>query len=269
MSLFIQNAWPSTCSVWAKSQVPDIIGPILLWRLYPTTETYNLLGPNYKPTELQLSVPHAPVIDWIPYSELRDRVIMYYNSTVVLDRLLCDMLNSYVVEVDDLSTVLPKGPKESGYFGIWNLFRAIDVATASIASEAPSHPDRLWFGQEDEGCPNSFDLSGAFTLSHGTPSPSSNQGSDNSPRIVYNLLEIFSKPAAVLKLAHDARLYASKSWRFDGALFETWPELKFNGYESIVAKGRSLRIATAPPESPKEMTSTMMETYHKVIAELA
>ncbi|KAH0847594.1 hypothetical protein FOPE_00745 [Fonsecaea pedrosoi] len=294
MSLFVQNAWPSSYSVWFKSQVPQIIGPILLWRICPSYDTYNLLGANYKPTELQLSVPHSAVIDWVPYSELRDKIIMYYNQSVVLDRLLCDMMNSYVIEVPDLAQILPQAPRGRAYFGIWNIFRAIDVAfenqnnnsrrskSGRSPSSAPATAD--YANQSaDEGMLNVEDPCGIyaeFALSehagsppaggvsgkeddydHAAASSSSTSASHSGGGKPFNLVDIFTTPASVLKLSHDIRLYASRSWRFDRTLFDKYPELKFDGYENVVAQGRSCRIPTAPPDGPIEMTEQTMQIY--------
>lgn len=283
MSLFVQNAWPSSYSVWFKSQVPQIIGPILLWRISPSYETYNLLGENYKPTELQLSVSHSTVIDWIPYAELRDKVILYYNNSVVLDRLLCDMMNSYVIEVPDLSQVIPRAPRGRAYFGIWNIFRAIDLAFENQSNDLPtsSLPTSAGFADNSANdaandVENPFGIYNEFTLSEQSSSPGStgqaqreemfpNSGAVHSNK-EFNLIHILTTPASVLKLSHDIRLYASRSWRIDRALFDKYPELKFSGYEKVVAQGRSCRIPTAPPDAPKELTADTMQMYQRALA---
>jgi hypothetical protein len=287
MSLFIANAWPRTHSVWFKSQVPEIIGPILLWRIHPTAETYKNLLPDYRPTQDQLTVPHSAIIDWIPYADLRDRVIMYYNHSVVLDRLMCDMMNSYVIEVNDLSRILPQAPPVRAYFGIWNVYSAIDAASSSLmrsssAFQADSSfletgPDFI-DTQHDEAGQSFDDTTNAFRdllFSSMSPYSAPNdrieyQNSHHHDRSnSFNLLEILTTPALVLKLSHDIRLYAAKSWRFDPGLFEKWPELEFEGYEAIVAKGRSYRIPTAPPDAPIRMTEATKAVYQEALQNLA
>ncbi|CZR68171.1 uncharacterized protein PAC_18070 [Phialocephala subalpina] len=287
MSLFICNAWPRTHSVWFKSEVPEIIGPILLWRIHPTTETYKNLLPDYKPTQVQLTVPHSAIIDWIPYADLRDRVIMYYNHSVVLDRLMCDMMNSYVIEVNDLSRILPQAPPGRAYFGIWNIYRAIDAASLSLmksgcAFQAESSfletgPDFIETqvgeaGQSFDDTTNAFqDLLFSSIPPHSASNDRiTHQNSHHHDRSdSFSLLEVLTTPALVLKLSHDIRLYAAKSWRFDPGLFEKWPELKFEGYEAIVAKGRSYRIPTAPPDAPIRMTEATKAVYQEALQNLA
>jgi hypothetical protein len=283
MNLFVQNAWPTTASVWFKSQVPEIIGPILRWRICPSMENYNRLLPQYRPTPLQLSAPHSAVIDWIPYAPLRDRVINFYNNSVVLDRLLCDMVDSYVIEVDDLSRVLPRAPCGRAYFGIWNIFAAIDAATA--AATASLHASSLSSAVQTNsvGIENDFDEPHLDSLveplddgadTHGDlfsstypQTPFSNYMALSVDTQSYGLLDVLATPASVLKLSHDVPIYAAKSWKLDRTLFEKYPELKFDGHEQFVAKGRSCRIPTAPPKGPRIMTGPVLETYQRTIRE--
>ncbi|KAH6986626.1 hypothetical protein EDB80DRAFT_181211 [Ilyonectria destructans] len=281
MSLFTQRAWPSTYPVWFKSQVPEIIGPILQWRLHPTTEAHNRLLPDYKPTELQLTVPHSAIIDWVPYAPLRDRVLLCYNGSVALDRLMCDMLNSYVIEVNDVSQIQSHAPPGRGYFGIWNLFSAIN----SAATNLPDCVDHT--GNTDFVDPESI-TRGADTQQHynsTTPSlerqestldgyslaSSMNNGRrrrlSSVPELSrsFNLADVLKTPASALRLSYDIRLYAAKSWKLDRSLFEAWPELKFEGYEKIIAKGKSFRIPTTPPDAPIPMTDITVKLYHSAL----
>lgn len=78
--------------------------PVALESNYLGTEALDRLSPKYKPTELQLSVPHLAVIDWVPYAALRDRVLLCYNDSAALDRLLYDMMNSYVIGILEYGT---------------------------------------------------------------------------------------------------------------------------------------------------------------------
>lgn len=201
--------------------MPEIIGPIIRWRLNPSTLTHQQLLSDYKPTPLQLSVPHSAIIDWVPYAALRDRVILCYNGTAALDRLMCDMMNSYVIEVSDLSIILPGALPERAYFGIWNLFSGIDSLTST-----PNTPNIPPGGLAD-----------------------------------YSLTQVLSTPILALKLAHDVCLHAAKQWKFDISLFDMYPELKFDGFENIVARGTSYRIGCAPPGMPRELTSEMVDKY--------
>lgn len=286
MSLFVCNAWPRAHSLWFKSQVPEIIGPILLWRIHPTTENYSNLLPDYKPTQVQLTVPHSAIIDWVPYGPLRDRVILYYNHSVVLDRLLCDMMDSYVIEVNDLAQIIPQAPPGRAYFGVWNVYSAIDAASTALMRNQSDYPAEPTFVESQHEFINQQQFNGNEQSLNSMPSAlrdllffkcvvadaDNNDGQElpcHNQLNSFNLVEILTTPALVLKLSHDIRLHAAKSWRFDPALFVKWPELKFEGYEAFVATGRSYRIPTAPPDAPIQMTDATKTVYQEAIQCLA
>jgi hypothetical protein len=273
ISLIAQYAWPATHPIWFKSQVPDLILPVMLWRIYPNAESQKFLSPTHRPTELQLTVPHSPIIDWVYYPQLRDRMIMCYNGNVALDRLMCEYLNSHVIEVDDVAQILPYAPPGRGYFGVWNMYRGI-YANGSESEECATTSLRL-----------NIESSGAFSsvaafgregpvLDYFVPATSQtpktgNWGSEafslgaSSPRSV---VELLATPASALRLSHELRLYAAKSWRLDPSFFKAWPELKFEGYERIVAQGRSYRIPLEPPDSPIPMTEATVKIYNEELA---
>jgi len=51
-----------------------------LWRNFPCKASYANLPPAYRPTQLQLMVPHSPIIDWLPWPDLRDLVIQHQDE---------------------------------------------------------------------------------------------------------------------------------------------------------------------------------------------
>jgi hypothetical protein len=57
-----------------------------LWRNFPCEKTYRQLPPAYRPTRAQLSTPHSPMIDWLPWPDVRDMAILY-QSQLDLDDL--------------------------------------------------------------------------------------------------------------------------------------------------------------------------------------
>lgn len=286
MSLFVRNGWPRVHSVWFTSQVPDIIGSILLWRIHPTPESYQQLMPEYRPSAIQLSVPHSAIIDWVPYAPLRDRIILYYNKSASLDRLMCDLLDSYVVEVENLSSSFPGAPSVPAYFGVWNLYSAIDAANDSLRNEKSEiqpfvSPKQNLIGSmlfnspnSDQGCffedaPGIFaNLCSTIAASPGAVGRDITTTSTWKRPENFNLYEVLATPALVFKLAHDIRLYASKRWRLDRSLFSKWPELKFDGYENVVAKGRSCRLATQPPDGPTKLDAATQKLYQETLHNL-
>lgn len=271
-----EHAWPSTYPVWFKSQVPEILAPLIAWRLCPTAEAHRFLAPCHRPTELQLAIPHSPIIDWVVHAPLRDRILLCYNGNVALDRLICDYLNSHVIEVEDVSQIIPNAPPEKGYFGVWNVYKGIYTSSEDGLdySNLPVDINPL------EGSLEAGDFSmqqgfGSVTCGGQLPSSSlayargrrQSQASDSSGPV--NVVKILTTPELALRLSHDVRLYAAKSWRVDMSFFRAWPELKFDGYEKIIAQGRSYRIYTEPPEAPIQMTEATAKLYHDALEGIA
>ncbi|MCJ1303133.1 hypothetical protein MMC08_005940 [Hypocenomyce scalaris] len=56
------------------------LGPIIRWRIEPTAANYHSLPLCYRPSEVQLTTLHWPIIDWLPYPGLRDKLILGADS---------------------------------------------------------------------------------------------------------------------------------------------------------------------------------------------
>lgn len=54
-----------------------------LWRNFPCVESYRRLPPCYRPTEMQLCIPHSPFIDWLPWPDLREQLISLQPSNQI------------------------------------------------------------------------------------------------------------------------------------------------------------------------------------------
>lgn len=68
-----------------------------LWRSFPCKATYYKIHPLYRPTPLQLSEPHHPVIDWLPWPAVRNKVIEIQNQ-VDVDQLLIILLEHTLIK---------------------------------------------------------------------------------------------------------------------------------------------------------------------------
>jgi hypothetical protein len=51
-----------------------------LWRNFPCERSYTQLPPAYRPTRAQLAIPHSPMIDWMPWPDVRDMAIKYQDQ---------------------------------------------------------------------------------------------------------------------------------------------------------------------------------------------
>ncbi|KPM40127.1 hypothetical protein AK830_g6421 [Neonectria ditissima] len=250
-------------------------------RLYSASDPISRQGP----TKLQLTVPHSPIIDWVPYPYLRDRMILCYNGNVSLDRMICEYLNSHVIEVNDVSQILPHAPPGKGYFGVWNVYKGIYTA----GQGDPDHTDLPISTNFLDVEPNTSDFSMQDDFSNETPNASLQNpalgGCLPNPCLTHrqgrrqsfasatsgplNVVELLSTPELALRLSHDLRLYEAKSWRVDRSFFKAYPELMFDGYEKITAQGKSYRMFTEPPDPPVPMTEATVKIYHNELARVA
>jgi hypothetical protein len=74
------------------------VGPITRWRILPTKENYEKLAPSWRPTETQLTTFHWPAIDWLPFPDLRDKMICHATE-YDLTQFLADSMDRYCLEV--------------------------------------------------------------------------------------------------------------------------------------------------------------------------
>ncbi|EXJ63774.1 hypothetical protein A1O7_00109 [Cladophialophora yegresii CBS 114405] len=51
-----------------------------LWRNFPCERSYTQLPPAYRPTRAQLAIPHSPMIDWMPWPDVRDMAIKFQDQ---------------------------------------------------------------------------------------------------------------------------------------------------------------------------------------------
>lgn len=71
----VHEAWPQAEHFWKATASFQGFLQAELWRNFPDSSVYRSMHPAYRPTVLQLSVPHSPIIDWLPWPDLRDKII--------------------------------------------------------------------------------------------------------------------------------------------------------------------------------------------------
>lgn len=75
----------------------ETVKNICWWRLTKTNQALEAIQKSYRPTAIQQTLQYPSIIDWIPYPEIRDRLIL--NSEAYdIDQIICDMAEAYVVE---------------------------------------------------------------------------------------------------------------------------------------------------------------------------
>ncbi|RVX71295.1 hypothetical protein B0A52_04869 [Exophiala mesophila] len=98
-SWLIRESWPSSERVFKLMTVYKHIYNFELFRNFPCKKTYYQLHPFYRPTLWQLLVPHSPAIDWLPWPEMRNKIIMLSKDQEVdVDAICMKALEHTVVE---------------------------------------------------------------------------------------------------------------------------------------------------------------------------
>src|SRR5258708_22190590 len=97
ISFFVTTSWAPMTAFYNYTNCHYQVNKLTTWRLNPTTKSYTDLAPCYRPTQLQLAMPHPSIIDWTPFPALRDRLILYHASNPRLDDIICEIGNSYVI----------------------------------------------------------------------------------------------------------------------------------------------------------------------------
>jgi Domain of unknown function (DUF3425) len=76
----VREAWPTAETFWKVTASFTGFFQCELWRNFPCRASYAMIHPAYRPTRMQLTVPHSPIIDWLPWPDLRDLVIKHQDS---------------------------------------------------------------------------------------------------------------------------------------------------------------------------------------------
>lgn len=143
LSVFVCMSWSVMTSwhTYTRSHLP--LRRLHIWRLNPTVEAYMNLDSWYRPTQIQLTVPHPLIIDWMPWPAMRDKLIIHHSANPRLDDVVCDIGNNYVMECD-LSKLVANIRPMQGLIGVFDLVR-------SIAPTATSDPvqEYTWSDQFD------------------------------------------------------------------------------------------------------------------------
>lgn len=212
-----------------------------MWHLMPGPVTLQALPLCFKPTDLQLSVHHPKLIDLVPYPGLRDQLIHHYRDDSRLDLVYLDLIQRFVINISDISAIVAGADSGPGFMGVCNIFDAMSGGRAT-------KPVRPIYTQDSVELYDNSLL--GLLQAHKMPTPNTSQvgksmcepGHDWVP---VSLVEILSSPVIAQRLYHHLNLYmAHEKWRVDPEFYETYPDLRWDGYEQTVAVGTSYRVAS-------------------------
>lgn len=240
--------------MWFGSFCYAMAEGVLTSRINPSQRSTEPLPSYLKPTELQLTVSHPAMLGWISIAGLRDRILTNYTSGSSFDEVWFDLMTNAVVEVEDVSTIITEAEPGHGYFGVWNIFEAM---------ENRSQPRRDDFLMADLG-EDSPELSEVDSLGllrvYRMPLPDFNKSASGSPQrqghwTPVSLGRLLSSPQLARKLYYHLELYnAHKNWHINPAFFDKYPNLKWDGYDQHTASGIGYYMRPAFPNTPSLQT---------------
>ncbi|KIW73912.1 hypothetical protein PV04_01991 [Phialophora macrospora] len=76
----VREGWPAAEGYWNLTATFRGFLYAELWRNFPCERSYTQLPPAYRPTRAQLAIPHSPMIDWMPWPDVRDMAIKYQDQ---------------------------------------------------------------------------------------------------------------------------------------------------------------------------------------------
>jgi hypothetical protein len=108
----VREAWPGAEHFWKTTASFKGFVQSEMWRNFPDEAVYDKMHPAYRPTARQLVTPHSPVIDWLPWPELREKLIEQQDCLDV-DLVCKTAIQNVVAHRTSLVPYLPRGRKRS------------------------------------------------------------------------------------------------------------------------------------------------------------
>lgn len=260
LSVMVCLSW-QTMGAWhnyTKSHIP--LGCLTAWRVNPTPTTLAKVPACYKPTPLQLSVPHPAVIDWIPWACMRDRVILYHSTSPRLDELISDFGNYYVMEVD-LSKLVAGFPPTPGYVSVWDLVRII--APEATSDAAGGHQRSIvaegWDSMAGDGGFSAFLGQDSCPVGGQVVDESDTSLPAPSTAALFNSKTLALKAFDMMGMGNGPH-----NFRLDPAFFCKYPEL-YEGTSDLAATGIPLRSNTSKAcPVPCPLASKILSQYKEL-----
>lgn len=119
----VRESWPAAEGYWNLTATFKGFLHAELWRNFPCERTYTQLPPEYRPTRAQLMVPHSPMIDWMPWPDLRDLAIRYQDEIDTDELFRMAILNvvAHRKKLIKFSPQISASPSDKKSFRVWDL----------------------------------------------------------------------------------------------------------------------------------------------------
>jgi hypothetical protein len=262
MVLFDRYVWPGPSAMLFGTFCYAMAERMLFWRSNPNAQCRRKLPRYLAPTEYQMRIRHPPMISWVCIVPLREQILRHYTSNQDFDRIWNDLMAYAVIQVPEISTLLTGVGSGPGYLGVWNIF---DIICPNKSMNINQHSRTL---DQDGGFPelSKLDSIGLLRIYRMQLPDAQDTCRDAPPQLgswtPISLRQLFSSPELARKLYYHLELYDShKSWRIDPALFDKYPLLKFEGFETYTARGTSFRMA------PRSMSLPTTRTPEQILHE--
>ncbi|OAG34107.1 hypothetical protein AYO21_11748 [Fonsecaea monophora] len=98
-TLVSEDYWHWTKAYFTESLAWKHVGPITRFRIEPTKENYDRLPARFRPSQIQLTRFHWPIIDWILWPQLRDKLILQ-SAEYDLTDFISTIIAGYCLEAE-------------------------------------------------------------------------------------------------------------------------------------------------------------------------
>ena len=98
----------------------DMLTRLAAWHVNPSPETLAAVPTVMQPTQLQVALPHPPVIDWCIFPFIRDKLIQFHSADPALDEICGEIGMAYVIQAD-LSDLVAGAEPLTVYFSIHDI----------------------------------------------------------------------------------------------------------------------------------------------------
>lgn len=227
LSMFNSLTRPLAMSWYTPTKWYNHISDLITWQLNPTREMYAHLHPRYRPSALQISESgsYPTFIDWSPFPAIRDKLILMHAANPLIDEIILELANSYVVETDLSLLISTARQPMRGYVHLWDIIQA-------MGDDDDDNNDKE---DEDFSPPDT-----TTTTTAALPAPSA--------------AALFQSPAHARQVFQLLRMHDGATvYKLDPAVFGKHPELYAPELADIVAAGVPLspsqggRRARIPP----------------------
>ncbi|KAJ9613308.1 hypothetical protein H2200_003250 [Cladophialophora chaetospira] len=139
VSAFIKIAWRGMEAWIHCTNGKETLTRLAAWRIFPSPETLAAVPPAMLPTQLQVAVPHPPVIDWCIFPFLRDKLIQFHSADPALDEICGEIGLAYVVQADLADFVAGAEPL-TVYFSIHDIISGMQNNPKWVADDSNFGP---------------------------------------------------------------------------------------------------------------------------------